>query len=240
MIRKFYNFINRETHQPTFISLFFNPYFFCRYDLFKNIKILKVKSEIILDIGCGKKPYKNLFSNCKNYIGMDVIQKKISRNVKADVIYNGDHFPLKNKSVDLVVCTQVLEHVKNDDLFMSEIQRVLKNKGLLLLTVPFMWSEHEVPYDFRRFSSFGIKSFLIKNNFKIVKYKKSCLGNKALFQIFIDMVFKKFAIKSSYINCLIFLLFFSWMQLFFFIFNSIFNFKNNELYIDNVILGKKN
>ena len=58
------------------------------------------------------------------------------------------------------MCNQVLEHVFNPDDFVREIARVLKPGGALLLTVPFVWNEHEQPYDYARYSSFGLRAFL--------------------------------------------------------------------------------
>jgi SAM-dependent methyltransferase len=66
----------------------------------------------------------------------------------------------------------VLEHVFNPDDFLNEVNRVLKPSGKLLLTVPFVWDEHEQPYDYARYSSFGLRSLLEKHGFSIVKHEK--------------------------------------------------------------------
>jgi SAM-dependent methyltransferase len=63
-------------------------------------------------------------------------------------------------SFDAVMCNQVLEHVVDPALTLSEIRRVLKPGGILLLSVPFIYCEHGMPYDFRRFTAGGLEALL--------------------------------------------------------------------------------
>lgn len=244
MINRIYNFILKETHQPSIVSLFFNPYFFCRNDLYKSIIKLKInhKGKSILDLGCGKKPYENLFTKANSYIGLDIKPENIIRNNRADIFYDGTNFPFSNQQFDIVICNQTLEHVENVNSFFSEIKRVLKKNGLILITVPFIWSEHEIPNDFRRFTSFGIKSFFEKNNFKILKFNKSCVGIVAVYQIIQDFLFKKISTKNYFLNCLLFFFTFSFFQIIIFFLSKILCSKeqDSEFYIDNIVLGEKN
>ena len=50
---------------------------------------------------------------------------------------------------------------------------MLKKGAPALITVPFCWNEHEVPYDYARYSSFGIRHLLEKNGFEVIELKKS-------------------------------------------------------------------
>jgi len=81
------------------------------------------------------------------------------------------------------LCNQVLEHVFNPDAFLSEIYRVLKRDGKLLLTVPFVWDEHEQPSDYARYSSFGLKALLEKNGFRIIQHERIGADASILFQL---------------------------------------------------------
>ena len=93
------------------------------------------------------------------YIGLDTHNSGHNHvNTDADFFYNGDYFPFDDNSFDCLVCFQVMEHVDNVDLFLAEIKRVLKPDGLLLASAPFMWPEHEMPYDFKRWTSIGFLS----------------------------------------------------------------------------------
>jgi SAM-dependent methyltransferase len=77
----------------------------------------------------------------------------------------------------------VLEHVFNPDEFLAEINRVLKPGGRLLLTVPFVWDEHEQPYDYARYSSFGLRVLLEKHGLQILQHKKLAADASILFQL---------------------------------------------------------
>ena len=90
----------------------------------------------------------------------------------------------------LCFANQVLEHVFNPDEFLGEIVRVLKPGGKLLLTVPFVWDEHEQPYDYARYSSFGLRALLEKQGFKIVHHKKIGADASILFQLANAYLFK--------------------------------------------------
>jgi SAM-dependent methyltransferase len=80
--------------------------------------------------------------------------------------------------------------VFNPDEFLGEIMRVLKPGGKLLLTVPFVWDEHEQPYDYARYSSFGLRALLEKQGLKIVYHKKIGADASILFQLTNAYLFK--------------------------------------------------
>ena len=107
----------------------------------------------MIDIGCGNKPYKNLFKHCKSYIGLEIESE--NKN-SADFTYDGKNFPFEDETFDSAVCSEVLEHVFEPNQFLKEVNRVLKKNGLIILTLPFFWDEHEQPYDYARYTSFGL------------------------------------------------------------------------------------
>jgi len=170
MLRKYYK---KQLFCPSVLGVFTNPFFITRFRLFREIK--KVSSFIsgrILDVGCGQKPYQSLFQSTE-YIGLDVEDSGHDHaNEQVDIYYDGTHFPFDNHSFDSVICNQVLEHVAVPETTLSEIHRVLKPQGYALLTVPFMADEHEQPFDFYRYSSFGMKHLLEIHNFEIIKSVK--------------------------------------------------------------------
>jgi SAM-dependent methyltransferase len=136
----------------------------------------------LLDVGCGTKPYRSLFT-VQEYLGLDIDSEVTRRRAVADVRYDGTTFPLADARFDAVLCNQVLEHVFTPDAFMAEIARVLKPGGLLLLTVPFVWDEHEQPFDYARYSSFGLASLLRRSGFEILEQRKLLDNAALLFQL---------------------------------------------------------
>jgi SAM-dependent methyltransferase len=117
------------------------------------------------------------------YVGLDIDSPVARQRGVADVFYAGKVFPFESASFDAVLCNQVLEHVFNPDEFLSEIARVLRPGGTLLLTVPFVWDEHEQPWDYARYSSFGLKALLEKQGFRVVSHRKLRADVSVLFQL---------------------------------------------------------
>jgi SAM-dependent methyltransferase len=125
-------------------------------------KLPKNNKMIIIDIGCGNKPYEDLFPN-NLYIGID-----IDPHSNADIIASADAIPIRDEIFDLALLTEVLEHTPEPAIVLSEINRILKPGGFLILTVPQYWFLHEIPNDFYRFTIYGIHYLLKKSGFELV------------------------------------------------------------------------
>lgn len=149
----------------------------------------------ILDVGCGDKPYQEMF-NYKSYTGLDTHNSGHDHsNEPVDVIYDGKNIPFKNKSFDSIISFEVFEHVEKLDKVISEISRVLKKNGKLLISYPFIWPLHEEPYDFRRITPHGIKEMLEREDFKIIKSSKTSQNFSSYFQIknlYLEEIYLKF------------------------------------------------
>lgn len=205
----FIKYLKKQSFQPDLFSVFFNPFFFIRRSLYISIRNeAPLLSGKLLDFGCGRKPYQNLFS-VDEYVGVDMkITGHDHTGSKADVYYNGKSLPFENDIFDSVFSSEVLEHVFNPDEILPEIHRVLKPGGKMLMTVPFCWNEHEVPYDYARYSSFGISHLLQKHNFKIKYIKKTGTFARVNFQLwalYFFELFKKYN-RAGYILSMLFII----------------------------------
>ena len=90
----------------------------------------------LLDVGCGAKPYSLLFSPMvEEYIGLDLLST-LHEAEQADVYANAMALPFQSTFFDMVLCTEVLEHVPNPPRVVDELFRILKPNGYLLLTTP--------------------------------------------------------------------------------------------------------
>lgn len=190
----------------------------------------------LLDIGCGTKPYQSLFK-VERYVGMDFVKDGSSHNSNADIVYDGKKFPVESDSFQYLLATEVLEHVFNPQEFMHECHRVLKKEGLFLITVPFVWDEHEEPYDFGRYSSFGLKKICEESGFAVLEQYKTGNFITALGQMFCTYLYYIFYDKKivfSFAKVFIF----APIQIFTLIVSRMLPF-NDKFYLDNVILLKK-
>jgi SAM-dependent methyltransferase len=78
-----------------------------------------------------------------------------------DIIADIQSMPqIQNDTFDSIVCTQVLEHVKNPYNAINEFYRILRPSGKLLLTVPFLNSYHMEPHDYWRFTEYALRELL--------------------------------------------------------------------------------
>lgn len=127
----------------------------------------------ILDLGCGIMPYRNfilLNTKCDKYIGIDFdtsLNDEYSL-VKPDITWDGKKIPLANNTIDVILCTELLEHCSNADEILGEIYRVLKPGGKVLFTVPFLWNLHLIPFDEFRYTPFSLKRLLEKSGFNSI------------------------------------------------------------------------
>jgi SAM-dependent methyltransferase len=203
MIHSFNQFYLTQQFNPGFIGFFLNPFYHARRGLYQVIaKLSNEFQDCLLDVGCGTKPYRNLFS-VNEYVGLEIDTPENRKKMLADFYYEGEIFPFPDQKFNGVICNQVLEHVFTPDGFLSEIRRVLKTGGKLLLTVPFVWDEHEQPWDYARYSSFGLKSLLERNGFNIIAQHKTNADVRVLFQLTNAYLYKILWTQRPILNLLI-------------------------------------
>lgn len=239
LIANLKSFKKRNDFNPGITALFYNPFYFARKGLYAAIKSESVYlNGELLDVGCGRKPYKELF-NVSRYVGMDIDQSgHTHEDEDIDVYYDGKKFPFEKESFDSVLCNQVFEHVFNPEEFLDEIYRVLKKDGQLLLSVPFAWDEHEQPYDYARYSSFALKHLFEKKGFKILSQQKSVRDITAIIQLLNLFWFKKLGGNNKYRRLVVTLVLLAPLNLIGSLL-SLLPLTNNDFYLDNVIRVKK-
>lgn len=222
--------------QPGLVGLFVNPFYFARKALYRAMKEFgrDIRGRV-LDVGCGARPYEHLVQ-ATHYVGLEIPGRK---SVRADVLYGGGGFPFADRSFDAVICNQVLEHVFHPDAFLREIARVLTERGRLLVTVPFVWDEHEQPRDYARYSSFGLAALLQQNGFSILQQRKTAGDARVLFQLLNAYLYKLTATRNPYVNFAAALLLMAPVN----VLGSVVALiapRNPDLFLDNVVLAERN
>jgi SAM-dependent methyltransferase len=184
MLFKLKEFYKKEKFHPSFVSIFINPSYIIRKGLFRGVSSnAKYMKGIMLDFGCGCKPYKNLL-NVQEYIGLDIKESGHDHTKeRINVFYDGKKIPFGDNHFDAVFSSEVFEHIFNLDEILNELHRVMKPGANILITVPFVWDEHEIPYDFARYTSYGIKYLLESKGFQIIKIEKTTNYMETIFQM---------------------------------------------------------
>lgn len=125
----------------------------------------------LLDVGCGNRPFESLMANVKRTVGLEhpgaAMAYEESLKVSfarmrgiVDVLGDAAGLPFGDGVFDSCLCVEVLEHVPDPAVVAREIARVLRPGGRALVTVPFVGELHHVPYDYRRFTLYGIRQVL--------------------------------------------------------------------------------
>lgn len=132
-------------------------------------EIIKLSHGKVLDIGCGEKPfYKYVKQNVDQYIGLDHPDTPHSKE-NIDVFSTAYSIPFESDYFDIAILTQVIEHLEEPQKAFQEINRALKNNGILIVAWPFLFPIHEAPRDFYRYTSYGMKYIAESTNFDVKK-----------------------------------------------------------------------
>ena len=126
----------------------------------------------LLDLGCGAVP---LYDAYKDYVesvtcadwGNSVHENKFL-DVTCDI---NTKLPFNNNSFDTIILSDVLEHVIDIRYTLSEVKRLLRPNGVVILNTPFMYWMHELPYDYCRYTPYLYESIAKELNLECNTYK---------------------------------------------------------------------
>lgn len=185
MLKCFERWRHHQHFYPSALGIFVNPAFIVRRGLYRTIRELApMMTGDLLDFGAGSAPYRSLFRNAKAYITVDIEESGHEASDKvADHFYDGKTLPFSSQSFDNVFSSEVVEHIFNLPDVLLEIHRILKPNGHLLLTAPFVWDEHEIPFDFARYTSFGLPHLLQQAGFEVEIQRKTTGYVATIFQM---------------------------------------------------------
>ena len=153
-------------------------------------KISKIpKNSTIIDIGAGLKPFKNYckhlqyyshdfdaYKNYKTHSGSLFTNSDVGNdNQEYKYDFNCDILEIpENKKFDTIICTEVIEHLKDIDKTFKKFSILLKNKGTLILTFPFASMYHQEPHFYvSGYSKYLINYLCKKNNLMVLEYKEN-------------------------------------------------------------------
>jgi SAM-dependent methyltransferase len=137
--------------------------------LMRNVDQLArgLSGDVVIDVGCGEQPYRPYLQGFKRYIGFDS-PTAVDRGSNAHVLGDALALPFADACADGILCTEVIEHVTDPGLMLSEFARVLRPEGSVLLTSPFTWHLHDEPHDYWRFTEFGLRLVFERAGFRVM------------------------------------------------------------------------
>lgn len=142
----------RERLNP---SIFDRDYL-CLGDLREALSFVETDARLsLLDLGCGSSPYRSIFPAADYYRADLEGSSNIDYSINAPDTIPSNHF-------DMVLSTQVLEHVRDPDDYLQIALRSLKPGGRLVLTTHGIFEEHACPEDYFRWTALGLEH-LVRN-----------------------------------------------------------------------------
>ena len=131
----------------------------------KLFAVLVPAGSVVLDAGAGDGPYRSLFAHAR-YESADFLSSN-RKYVKPTYECDLSAIPVGDARFDFVVFNQVMEHLPEPGLVVAELFRVLKPSGKMIYTGPLFFEEHEQPYDFYRYTRFGVRHIFERAGFVV-------------------------------------------------------------------------
>lgn len=124
----------------------------------------------VIDLGCGDMPYKDVvLKYATRYDSLDVTP------CSTEVTFSGDIQDLGcicDASYDAALCLEVLEHVPDPLKALQETHRILKEDGILIVSVPHLSRVHDEPHDYFRFTHYGLRVLLERAGFSVMEIRE--------------------------------------------------------------------
>lgn len=127
----------------------------------------------LLDVGAADRWVERLAPAAVQYVALDYpATGSVLYGAQPQVFADAASLPFVDHCFDAVTCLEVLEHVAEPELVMGEISRVLKSGGRAWISTPFLYPLHDAPFDFRRYTEFGLHQSAKKAGFVVKSLQK--------------------------------------------------------------------
>lgn len=182
-----------------------------RESMLAQISIYSKPGDFVYDIGCGDKPFSKYVRGLGcTYIGVDIADGFYGES--PDLIGSASNVPAPNNVADLIISSQVIEHITDPYGAFKEASRLLKPNGIFLYSSPFLYQLHAAPYDYGRYSQYYIKNAADKSGFEIINDVSLCgfwVASATLFANYATNMDRGFLKKTKIVRLIIF--FYQWL-----------------------------
>jgi len=157
-----------------------------KYVLYFTEKYIK-DNDKVLDFWCWNWPYKNIYKNKKiDYVWIDIWNSpEFNKNY---IVYKWWKTPFKNEEFNIVVSTQVFEHLKDPFFYANELERITKKNWYLLITIAHIWEYHPYPNHYFNIMKCSIPEMFKNCEIIDVKWDTSEIQN--IFMFFMKYIWK--------------------------------------------------
>jgi len=123
------------------------------------------RGAMLLDAGAGNAPYRGLFSHASyESADFELVEKPYGNTT---YVCELNRLPVEDGRFDAIIFNQVMEHVSEPKLVLAELHRALKPGGRMIYTGPLFYEEHEQPYDYYRYTQFGLRYLFGETGFSV-------------------------------------------------------------------------
>jgi SAM-dependent methyltransferase len=127
----------------------------------------------VLDIGSADSWIAKHLPESAEYVSLDTPKTGAELYGARPVVFaDGMRLPFRDASIDNVICLEVAEHVDDSRRLVAEISRVLKPGGALFFTMPFLYPIHDAPYDFQRYTKYGLENLMQTAGLEVVSVER--------------------------------------------------------------------
>jgi SAM-dependent methyltransferase len=134
-----------------------------RFHRISQACLANIHHSLVLDVGSGDSNLIAHLGAANFLVRLDYPATNKRYAQRPEAYADARSLPIADHTADVVTLLEVLEHVDGHEIALQEVSRVLKADGRLFLSVPFIYPIHDAPWDFQRFTRFGLIALLRRN-----------------------------------------------------------------------------
>ncbi len=194
-LARFLDFLKGSLLHPQWLS--------DRYHLLSRRKLRAIKKGLVFDVGSGNSDLRQLLDPSISLVRIDYPSTNALYNKKPDIYADAKCLPVSDQCADGVLLLEVIEHIFDYKVVFRECHRILSSEGILCISVPFIYPIHDSPYDFHRFTRYGLENELHIAGFDVMEvlpHGNSIIVAMQMFNLSLLEIAKKCIEKNLFVG----------------------------------------